>query len=178
MTDFTRAEVADLLAIQRAYSGMFLSDAVSHIMSITKPMPLVEREQFRLFALFSIYKYQVNSGRVRSGDRVPPEIFNFHQRLLHDVASLSHREVEARCEKFASGAFLCGLEMVARGCPELERALELVKCKPTGRDFLELLEGSKGATINVAPEFLAFLPKVGVEGGLITDEEYEQVRLY
>ena len=178
MSFFSPPQVAQLLSIQKSFSGMFLSDSIERINTLTRDLPVLEREQFRLFAFFCLYKHLSNVGRLRQSDRaILQQIQGFHKRLFEDISAMSQAQVEKRCREFASASFVSALEMVAQGCPELQGIVELVKCKPSGRDFLQFVEGNKGAEINVRPEFLHFLPKK-FSGRLIAGDEYAQVKLY
>ena len=178
MATFTRADIEEILALQRSFEGIgfFGSDSYSRIDQLAGNLPLVQREQFRLFAAICLYKIQIRRGRARGVDRLPSHVLDFQKRLLHDVAKLRPAEIRARLQEFSSKEFIQTLEMITQGCPELDDVLSLVKCAPTGPGYLAMLEEHPNPKVKIEPQFLHFLPK-HFDRKLITEEEYSQVRL-
>jgi hypothetical protein len=109
--------------------------------------------------------------------RLPAQISRYHERLLEDIRDLSFAEVTARWSQFKAPKFVAALELIAQGHPELAAVLALVKSNPTGKGFLDLLSEHREKNIaELNPRFLYFLPRAP-RGLLISDSEYEQVRL-
>lgn len=179
MTSFSAEEIAELLEIQKRYGGLRFNDSWDKIFEMTKHLPVVQREQYRLFCAFCLYKIGIQNQRVRSQEKLPEQILYYHKRLLEGIEDLSSFQVRERWAEFGTETFVHGLEMVAQGIPELNKIVSFIKSKPTGKDFLRLIEEDRQKDyIEMNPAFLHFLPQVpfGCKN-LITDAEYEQVRL-
>lgn len=180
MASFSAEQIAELIALQKGYDMMSFNDACDKIFQMTSHLPLVQREQYRLFCGFCLYKIRFQKMRVKSQEKLPDQILYYHKRLLEGIEDLSSFQVRERWTEFGSESFVRGLEMVAQGVPGLNKIVSFIKSKPTGKDFLKLIEEDRQKEyIEMNPAFLHFLPRTpfGCQN-LITDAEYEQVRLH
>jgi hypothetical protein len=179
MDELSPAQITELIKIQKDLSIVGFERGFQRIEELSQSLPVVPREQYRLFLGFCLFKLHQAKARVKT-TRLPPQILRYHDRLLADVSNLSVGEIRERWTQFRSPKFVSALEAVAHGHPDLTAVVSIVKSNPTGKAFLDLLNENRGKTFgDLNPKFLAFLHPSPFSGNLpmITDREYEQIRL-
>jgi hypothetical protein len=176
MAAFTPDQISELISIEKNFNGMGFESSYRRIEDLTQTLPVVPREQYRLFCAFCLFKIQLSRTRLKT-PKVPPQILLYHERLLSDVRSLSAEEVRRRWAEFGNPKFVAALESIAEGHPGLVAVLALIQSQPTGKAFLNLAsEDRTKAVTDLNPRFLHFLPREP-SGSLISAGEYAQVRL-
>lgn len=184
MTDLSTEEIKKIIEIKNSLREPYTSfnGIYSKIEQETKDLPLIQREQYRLFCLFCLYQIY----KPKSKSHLPDQILNFHTRLLFDRYSLTSDQIQQRWKEFGikSPYFMNSLEIVSNGDPNLNRLINFIRTPPTGSDFMNFLNENSNDLKNVLeinPEYLRFLPRtipsdLNVQS-LISEEEYEQVKL-
>jgi hypothetical protein len=176
MSDFSPEQIAQMLSIQRTFNAIGFDSAFRLIEDLTQSLPIVPREQYRLFSAFCLFKIQLSRTHIKS-PRVPNHILRYHDRLLADIRDIPPEVVNARWNQFKAPKFVAALEAVAEGHPDLIPVIALVKSNPTGKGFLDLIDEHRGRNItDLNPRFLHFLPR-NTTGLLISEREYDQIRL-
>lgn len=183
MEEIPIEQIKKIIEIKESLKYRSFIDFYSSIEKQTNDLPLIQREQYRLFCLFCLY--QIYKPKSRSS-HLPEQILKFHTRLLSDRFKLTSEQIQQRWKDFGinSPCFMNSLEIVANGDPDLCRFINFIKTPPTGGDFMEFLNQNSTNLKNVLeynPEYLSFIPKK-IPGdlnihSLITEEEYEQVNL-
>ena len=183
MTDITIDEIKKIIEIKESMKyGSSFSGFYSKIEQETNDLPLIQREQYRLFCLFCLYQIY----KPKSKSHLPELILNFHSRLLSDRYQLTAKQIQQRWKDFGvnSPYFLNSLEIVANGNPDLNRIISFIKTPATGNDFMNFLNENSNnlkSVLEYNPEYLSFLPKTIPNDlhfkSLISEEEYEQVKL-
>jgi hypothetical protein len=173
---FESSEIKEFLRFQREYSSMTFDSSYRRIESLTNSLPLVPREQYRLFCAFALFKIAMSKPKGKP-TKIPVQILHFDQRLLSDVRDLPSAIIADRWNQFRTPEFISALETIAQGNTDLTMVINYLNSDPNGKSYLNFLNENRGkATLDLDPKFLHFLP-TSSPSGLISDREYEQVRL-
>lgn len=183
MTDISTEDIKKIIEIKESLKYGSFTGIYSKIERDTNDLPLIQREQYRLFSLFCLYQiYKPKS----KNQHLPEQILNFHSRLLFDRYKLTSDQIQQRWKDFGINCpyFMNSLEIVSNGDPNLNRLINFIRTPPTGNDFMNFLnENSRDLknVLEINPEYLSFLPKTIPSdlhiNSLISKEEYEQVKL-
>ncbi|OHS97543.1 hypothetical protein TRFO_36233 [Tritrichomonas foetus] len=189
MTEYSPDQIREIIKIKKifninSYNTFSFNDGYSKVENLTNDLPVIQREQYRLFCSFCLFKIgQQSGGSSQTKKKLPEQILNFHHRLLNDINKLTYFQVKDRWEAFGikSPSFLKSLTVVANGDPDLERIIRFIKTPPSGKQFLDFLNENSSHVENVLelnPVYLHFLPsKLNGISNLISQEEYEQVQM-
>lgn len=172
--DFTQEQIQEIINIQREFSTLTFDDAYKRIEKITEPFSIITREQYRLFCAFCLYKAKCKPDL----PNLPPQISNFHQRLLSDIHSLYPPIIKDRWKSFGTPIFITALESVSKGDQKLQKIINLIKSPADGFGFLQLIEDRPRQAndfLEIKPAFLHFLPQKPNPGKnvYITPDEYK-----
>jgi hypothetical protein len=171
-----KAQIAEFKRFQQEYSSYTFDRAYRQIESLTGTLPVVPREQYRLFCAFALFKIALSKPTSKP-TKLPAQILHFDQRLLADVRDLRADSIAERWNQFRTATFISGLETIAQGNPDLTMVISYLNSDPNGKSYLNFVNENRGKpTLDLNPQFLHFLPTSNLSG-LITDREYEQVRL-
>lgn len=175
--DFTQEQIQEIVNIQKEFSTLNFDDAFKRIEKITEHFSIITREQYRLFCAFCLYKTKCD----QNSPVLPPQISNFHERLLMDIQILFPPFIKDRWKSFGSPIFITTLEAVSKGDPKLTKIINLIKTPADGLGFLRMMENTQAnpnGSLEIKPAFLHFLPQKPnpSKNVYITPDEYKNFK--
>ena len=140
----------DMKRIRKEFSRLFFSEAVTKIDSLVENLPLIQREQTRIY----LYSLVFEEYRVNDVSKIPKSMLNFTSRIFPNISSMTPDQIEAQWNQFASAEYINLLQNVPALMKNFPWFISLLQLKPTFGAFSQALSD------NIIPSFLVkYLPE-------------------